>query len=416
MRILLISRYFPPEVGTAANLFYELAKGLSRRGHQVTVATSFPWYNLQEIPKQYRGRLRLEESVDGFKVRRLAFPVPGPVKMKLAVGHLTSPLASILAGVGDCSPDLIYAYSPPLPMGLSGWVLQIIKKAPFMMGVQDLHPQCYIDQGVLKNRFMIRVLEGLEKFCYRAALAITVHSEGNKLHIVEKKGIAEKKVKVLPNWIDTDELGPLPRENHFSEEHGLNDKFVVGYAGTLGMSQGLMSVVEAAALLRDRKNVDFFIVGDGIEKAPMLTRVKDLGLQNIRFLPMQPKAIYPWVVASCDVGLVTLNAKVKTPVVPSKILSLMAAGRPVLASLPLDGDAPKLIQKAGCGICVGPENPEMLAKEILRLSENSKLCQDFGRRGRSYVTKEMSLGKAVQELEALFDQVIHEYRNGGRHK
>ena len=352
----------------------------------------------------------MQEEMDGFHVRRFALPVPGPTRVKLAAGHLTSPLTAIFAGLGDSRPDVIYVYSPPLPMGVAAWILQSIKGIPFIMGVQDLHPQCYIDQGILKNPILISFLVGLERFCYRHAAAITVHSEGNKRHIVEQKGIPEQKVKVLHNWVDTDDLRPLPRENAFSREHDLNSKFVVGYAGTLGISQGLMSVVEAAAILRDRKGIEFFIVGDGIEKDKMVRRVNELGLRNIRFLAMQPKAVYPMVVASCDVGLVTLNSKVKTPVVPSKILSLMAAGRPVLASLPLDGDAPRLIQEADCGICVGPEDPKALADAILKLAEDPELRRQLGRRGREHVVREMSLSKVVMDLQVLFEKMIQAFR------
>lgn len=352
----------------------------------------------------------MREKLDGFYVLRLALPVFGPQKLKLAAGHLTVPLTSAISALFSDTPDIVYIYSPPLPMGINGWLLKVFKNVPFIMGVQDLHPQCYIDQGILKNPLTIWMFEALEKFCYRQSSVITVHSDGNKEHIVRQKGILGKKVHVLPNWIDTEELQPLPRENPFSKEYDLNGKFVVGYAGTLGISQGLMSVVEAAAILRDRKGIEFFIVGDGIEKEPMVARAKELRLDNIRFLPMQTKSVYPLVVASCDVGLVTLNARVKTPVVPSKILSLMAARKPVLASLPLDGDAPRLIQGAGCGICIGPEDPEGLAMEIMRLAEDPDLCRKFGEQGREYVVREMSLDKVVRDLEKLFEQVIHNYR------
>ncbi|NOY39544.1 MAG: glycosyltransferase family 4 protein [Nitrospirae bacterium] len=399
MKILLLSRYFPPEIGTAANLFYELARGLADRGHSVNVVTGFPWYNLKSVPDKYRGRLFMKEDMGGVQVTRLAFPVFGPQKIKLAVGHLTAPLTSFLGGLLSEKPDVVFIYSPPLFMGVAGWLLNLFRGVPFIMGVQDLHPQCYIDQGVLRNRQLIYLLETLEKFCYRRSSLITVHSGGNRNHIVDVKGIDEEKVRILPNWIDTGEMRPLPRDNEFSGRYNLNGRFVVGYAGTLGMSQGLLSVIEAARILRDREEIEFFIVGDGIEKENLKSRVEEYGLKNVRFLGMQTKSVYPYVVASSDVGLVTLNSKVKTPVVPSKILSLMAAARPVLASMPLDGDAPKLIKESGCGICIGPEDPELLAEKILFLSDNPDICADFSRQGREFVVREMSLQKAVAELE-----------------
>ena len=136
-------------------------------------------------------------------------------------------------------------------------------------------------------------------------------------------------------------------------------------------------------------------------------KAKEYGLKNIRFLGMQPLSAYPSVVASSDVQLVTLNKNVKTPVVPSKILSTMAAARPVLASMPLDGDAPKLIEKSECGICVGPEDPEMIAKKIVCLSENREICEKLGKSGRDYVVKYFSLDKVAEEIEDMFYGLIN---------
>ncbi|MFA5097272.1 MAG: glycosyltransferase family 4 protein [Candidatus Margulisiibacteriota bacterium] len=405
MNIVLLSRYFPPEIGTAANLFYELARQLVSLGNRVTVVTGFPWYNLEEIPAKYRGRLFMRESLDGVEVVRVSFPLIGPKKVKLALGHLTAPVSALLAGLMVKNPDIVYVYSPPLFMGISAWLLRLFKRVPFVFGVQDLHPQCYIDQGVLKNKLSIAALRSIERFCYKKAAAITVHSAGNREYI-KNRGIDESKIRVLHNWVDTDDLKPLPRINEFSKQHDLNNKFVVGYAGTLGMSQGLLSVIEAARLLKDRKDIEFFIVGDGIEKKNMIEKAREYGLDNIRFLPMQSKAVYPLVVASCDVGLVTLNKKVKTPVVPSKILSMMAAERPVLASMPLEGDAPKLINESECGLCIEAEEPALLAEKLRALADNRDKCLKMARSGRDYVVENFSLKKVAMDILNIFTDII----------
>lgn len=406
LNILLLSRYFPPEIGTAANLFFDLARGLVRDEHTVTVVTGFPWHNLTFVPEQYSGKFFMKETMEGIEVLRVGIPVPGPTKFKLAAGHLSAPFSSLVGGFCAPTPDIIFVYSPPLFMGLTGWLLALNKKVPFVFGVQDLHPQCYIDQGLLKNKVAISFLEKLEKFCYHKASVVTVHSQGNKDHITSKKGIPEDKIKVLPNWIDTEEMKPLPRDNEFSRQHDLNGKFVVGYAGTLGMSQGLMSVVEAAHILSDQKEIEFFVVGDGIEKSKMMKHVNEYGLTNVRFLPMQPKSLYPWVVASSDVSLVTLNKKVKTPVVPSKIISIMAAGRPVLASMPLDGDGPRLIEQAQGGVCIEAEEPEKLAEKIIFLAKHKELGEQLGSQGRDYVARHLSLKRAVGDIEHIFRESI----------
>jgi colanic acid biosynthesis glycosyl transferase WcaI len=413
LNILLLSRYFPPEIGTAANLFFELAKGLSQNSHKVTVVTNFPWYNLETVPERYSGRFYMKENMSGFEVIRLKFPVFGTKKLKLILGHLTVPFTTFLGGMIAKCPDIIFVYSPPLFMGLAGWLVSLFKRVPWAMGVQDLHPQCYIDQGALKNGLLIHLLETIEKFCYQKASLITVHSKGNMEHIVYKKNADEGKVKVLSNWINTDELQPLPRDNEFARRQGLNGQFIVGYAGTLSISQGLISIIEAANILRNRDDIEFFIVGDGIEKQKMIEKVKEYDLRNVRFLGMQPKSVYPYVVASSNVGLVTLNSKVKTPVIPSKILSMMASSRPVLASVPLDGDATRLIVDAQCGICIEPENPKKLAEKIIYLSTNRRLCEKFGELGRNYVVEHFSLGKVMNDIEDMFEALLKKERGAG---
>ncbi len=405
MNIVLLSRYFPPEIGTAANLFFGLAKELTASGNKVTVVTSFPWYNLKEVPKKYRGKIFMRENMDGVEVVRVSFPLIGPKVFKLAVGHLTAPVASFIGGLFVKKIDMIYVYSPPIFMALSAWLLKIFKRTPFVLGVQDLHPQCYIDQGVLKNKAVIAVLRAIEMFCYKKADAITVHSKGNKDYIAGR-GIDAGKITILPNWINTDEVRPLPRKNDFSDTHKLNDKFVVGYAGTFGISQGLLSVLDAARLLLDRKDIEFFIVGDGVERKAMEKRREELRLDNVRLLGMQTSAVYPYVVASCDVGLVTLNKKVKTPVVPSKILSMMAAERPVLASMAVDGDAPKLIAEAGCGLTVGAEEPQLLAEKIRFLADNRQLCEKFSTAGRDFAVRNFSLKKVAADIRNIFADII----------
>lgn len=407
MNILLISRYFPPDIGTAANLFHELAKGLVGNGHNVTVVTGIPWYNLEAVPPQYKGKCCVTESLDGIQVVRTAAPSFGPKILKLIINYHTSTLTALLCGLFQKKPDIMYIYSPPILFGITGWIMSMFKGGvPLILGIQDLHPQAYIDQGKLKNKIVIAAFEALEKFCYRKSTLITVHSQGNKDFIVRKKGIKEDKIHILHNWLDTDEMKPLPRDNDFSRQHNLDGRFIVGYAGTLGMSQGPLSIVEAAHILKDHNDIEFFIVGDGIERAPMEQKAKEYGLSNIRFVGMQPKSVYSQVVAASDVGLVTLNSNVKTPVVPSKILSIMAAARPVLASLPLDGDAPQLIDEAQCGICIGPENPKELADKILFLAKNPETCKEYGAKGREYVVKHFSLDKALQDIEKIFEEAL----------
>jgi glycosyltransferase involved in cell wall biosynthesis len=404
MKILALTRYFPPDIGTASHLFFELCESLVQRGHQVTAVTSMPRYNLQEIPPQYRGRLFLREQLHGINVLRMAgFPIPSEEWRRKAEQILIA-LPLYLCGLYAERPDLVVVYSPPLPLGLTAYYLSRKWRIPFIVNVQDLFPQCLADYGYSPR--VVNFFGKMADFVYRRARFITVHSQGNREVILRDSGAAADKVRVLDNWVDTGLIHPLPRHNAFSAQHRLDDRFVVSFAGSIGVPQGLEVAVEAAHILRNHEDILFLMVGDGIRKPQLLDRAQELGLPNVKFLPMQPRETYPWVLAASDVCLVTLIKEISTPVVPSKILSTMAAGRPVLASLPLTGDAPRLIAAADCGLSVAPENPQALADAILQLHQQPQLCASLGQNGRRYAEAHLSRAACITQYERLFAETI----------
>jgi glycosyltransferase involved in cell wall biosynthesis len=260
-----------------------------------------------------------------------------------------------------------------------------------------------VDLGILKNKYLIKMFEIMERFVYRKANCITVHSEKNKLHVARRGG---KRVIVMPNMVDTEFIKPMEKYNSFREEHGLGDKFVVSFAGTMGYSQDLDVVLECAKLLERYEDILFLLVGDGVEKKRLETKAKKMKLGNVKFLPMQPKHRYPYVLAASDVSLVTLKKEVKTPVVPSKILSIMASGRPVVGCMNLNGDAPELIEEAQCGYCIEAENSEKLAEVILELYKDRKKLKEFGKNGREFAEKNLSKRVITEKYEKLFMELI----------
>jgi len=411
MKILLLTAYFPPDTGSAAHLFYELGRAFVERGHGVTVLTGMPGYHALGPLEKYKGKKRIKEDMEGMEVVRVAMPqLPRHLMVGRALWQFGGAWALFLAGLGLPKADAAIVYSPPLPLGLTAWGLKKLQGLPFILNVQDLFPQSIIDLGLLRNRWLIRFFEEMERFVYRHANIITVHSEGNREHVMRKldKGQAEK-VKVIPNWVDVHFIQPGPRMNWFREAHGLGDAFVVSFAGVLGYSQDLDVVLDAARILEDggwSSEILFLIVGDGVERPRLEAKARQMGLNNVRFLPMQPREKYPAVLHASDVGLATLYAEVRTPVVPSKILSIMAAGRPVVAAMNLDGDGPRLIAEARCGLCVPPEDPRALAEAILQLYHDASLREELGRNGRRYVEKYLSLEACVERYEQLLRQVI----------
>ena len=409
MRILMLTKYFPPEIGTAAHLFFELAKSFVQRGHQATVVTGFPWYNVDNPDEKYRGKIFLRETLNGIWVIRIAMLRPPKGLLRYKTGHVLEPPMLFVGGLLSGKHDVVLVYSPPLLVGLAAYLLGKVKRIPSIVNVQDLHPQCLVDLGQLKNPYFIHSLEAIESFIYRHATRIVVHSDGNRRHVLSKGGPPDR-VLMIPNGVDTEFIKPSGRFNNFRQEHGLDNEFVVSFAGTLGIAQGLESVLESAALLQSYEDIIFLLVGNGVKRKALETKARELKLSKVKFLPMQPREKYPEILSASDVCLATLGKDVLTPVVPSKIQSIMAAGRPVVASLPLSGDAPKLIAEARCGLCVPPEDPQALTEAILTLYRDPALREEMGRNGRRYAEERLSLEICLGQYEELLSEVTNRRR------
>jgi len=405
MRILLITSYFPPDSGSAANLFYELGSALVKRGHEISVVTSTPSYHAKGSLERYQGHLWVSEEVHGMAVTRLAIP---NLARNSRIGRGLWQFASAAAFTAGCllqtRADVALVYSPPLPLGLAALAARLLRHTPFVLNVQDLFPQSAVDLGLLNNNTLIRLFERLERFLYRRAAYVTVHSEGNKEHVI-RKGADEARVSVFQNWIDTDFIRPGPRLNDFSHSHGLDDSFVVLFGGVIGHSQDIDVILDAAARLRDRPEIVFLVVGDGVEKARVEQKARDMALSSVRFLPMLPRDQYTAVIHASDVCLTTLRANVKTPVVPSKIVTAMAAGRPVIAIMNSHGDAPALIEQADSGVSAQAGDADALAAYVSRLCADPELGRRMGRNGRQFAERYLSLTVAAHSYEQLLAAV-----------
>jgi len=405
MKVLLVTAYFPPDTGSAAHLFYELGIKLVQQNHEVTVLTSFPSYHAVGPVNGYRGKRFLREQLDGLNIVRVRVPnLPRHIPAARAVWQfiMAHRFSRVIQRIEK--HDVALVYSPPLPLGFAGKALKKKGDTPFILNVQDLFPQCAIDLKILRNRWLIAFFETLERKIYRAADHITVHSPGNLTHVVRAGADAEN-VTVVPNWVDTRYLRPDLQRNGFSERHGLTDRFVVSFAGVLGYSQDIDVILNAAGLLRGTEDVLFLIVGDGVEKDRLAKKANAMGCRNVLFLPMQPRQVYPEVLAASDVCLVTLNREVVSPVVPSKILSIMAAGKPLVACMNPQGDAAEVIRSAQCGFVLPSGDAEGLARAIVRLHDEPPLRRELGSRGRDYCVENFSLERCAERYIGLFNRV-----------
>lgn len=404
MRILILSEAFPPETKSASTLFFELAESLVKKGHKVSVITRLPRYNVASGTQL--DKIPTKETISGIKVHRFQTPpLARDIPFIRGFEHFLLGLIFFWGGLFLGKFDIVLVYSPPLPLGITGYWLGRIKKCPVVVNIQDLYPQTVIDLGLLKNKFLIWVSRAMERFIYRRSEALTVHSEGNKEYVI-KMGAGWGTTVVIHNWVDTDLIRPAGKENEFYEKYNLAGKFVISFAGVIGFAQGLEVVIGAAGQLQGKKDIIFVLIGDGVKKPDLENEVRSKGLHNVLFIPTMPVSSYPQILHASDTCLVTLRHDLATPVVPGKMLSIMAAGKPILASLPLTGDAPKIVERYKCGLAVEPGDPLRLADAVMKLYNDNEEREVMGRRGRAAAVGHFSRKACVNKYEELFMHTV----------
>jgi colanic acid biosynthesis glycosyl transferase WcaI len=409
LRILLLSLYFTPDLGANAVIMTKLAEELTLLGHQVTVVTAFPHYDTNRIWDAYRGKLVQRDGHGDVRVHRAYLYVPRQKGRLLGrvLNYVSFNLLSTIIGLLSGRQDVILSPSPPLTIGLCAYVISRLSRTPYVYNVQDIYPDVAIRLGVLKNPRIIALFKALERFVYNKAAAVSVISEGFRRNLLAK-GVPPEKVRVIPNFVDPDFVKPLPRHNRFSREQGLDDRFVVLFAGNVGLSQGLDSVLEAARLLSNEPDILFLIVGNGVAKPGLVKQVEEMGLENVRFLPFQPHEAVPELYAASDMCLVPLRRGITRDSVPSKVYTIMAAGRPLVAAVDEGSDTWQFVQEVGCGLSVPPEEPESLAQAILTLYQDRALGRALGAKGRERVEQDFTSQAAARKYAELLEQVVAE--------
>lgn len=405
MHILLISAYFPPDTGSASHLIYELGKSLYQRGHEVTVLTSLPGYHTMGDLGKYKRKLWKREEYDGLNVVRVAsIRLPRRFIFGRAIWQFLLAITTLIAGLIMRKRDVCVVYSPPLPLGLSAWLIRVFKKTPFVFNVQDLFPHNLIETGLMKKGIAFSIFEKMEKFIYSRADRITVHAESNVDHVLDRGGIASK-VSAMSNWVDTDEIVINGSPEPFVTQYNLEGCFIVSFAGVLGHLQDLDVVLDAAETTKNECGIKWLIVGDGVQKQRLEDSAKVRNLNNVLFVPMVPRNVYPQVLYASSVCLATLKKAVTTPVVPSKILSIMASGKPVVTCMDTEGDAPRLVRDADCGYTLPPGDGAALAKVVRILHSDRNLGITMGANGRKYAESELSLNVATEKYLSLFSNL-----------
>jgi glycosyltransferase involved in cell wall biosynthesis len=378
MQFGILSQYYPPEIGAPQARLSALAMRFVQRGHEVHVLTAMPSYPKGHVYPGYRGVFR-QEMLNGVRVLRSYIYATKSVGMPKRLSNYCSfVFSSTIAGAALLPKlDYLITESPPLFLGLGGYLLSRLKRAKWVFNVSDLWPESAVRLGAVGEGRALRMAYALEEFCYRKAWLVAGQSIEICDSILER--FPDTNTYHLSNGVDTDTFAPSKRDE------GLRRKFVgeggclVMYVGLHGIAQGLERVLDAAVAVQDIAGLEFAFVGEGPEKKRLIERSRRLGLRNVRFEDPIPAADVPALLASSDIALVPL--KLHLPgAVPSKVYEAMASGRPML--LAADGEAAKIVRESGAGVAVGPGDSVGMAAALRELCTDVERRQNMGGKGR----------------------------------
>ncbi len=410
MHILVVHQYYLHKDEAGGSRWNQFAKYWSQKGHKVTVLAGTLHYAVSKKRPEYKGKfIFTEHESENIAVKRChVSEAYNKSYIGRAWAYSSFAVSSTLAGLFVKKPDVIICTSPPLTVGLTGWVLSKFKRIPMVFEVRDLWPESAIDTGVLKNKLMVKLGYWLEKKSYKSSSWINVLTPAFEKALIEKKGISPEIISMIPNGADLDIIKPGPRDNWVREKYNLNDKFVVTYVGAHGLANALTQLIEAGKILKERDTqVQIMLVGDGMEKPKLIEAARASNLDNVTFVAPVPKSqIVDYINASDACTAVLKKCDTFKTVYPNKVFDYMAAAKPVIIGI--DGVARKLIEDAGAGIFAEPENARSFAEAAMFLKKNPQKRQVFGENGREFVqenfSREAMADKYLNIIKQLVDQ------------
>jgi colanic acid biosynthesis glycosyl transferase WcaI len=419
MNLVVLCPHFEPDLAPTGVVMTSIVRQLAALGHQMHVVTSLPWYEHHRVEEGWRGDgpetiVRHTDEPWGRISRVHPFPTDKtniPARA-LAFGAFTT-VNGATALLTRSRPDLVLAMSPPLTLGAAGIAVAKAHRVPFVFNIQDVFPDVAVEVGAISDRRVIAAASWLERVTYNAADAITVLSDDLRDNVASKlRGGTDSaaKVRVIPNFVDTERIRPGPKENDYRAEFGLTGKTVVMYAGNLGYSQSVDLMLDAAVAHQHDPSVVFVVNGGGSAR-PGLERQAS-GLDNVRFIDLQPRGRLPEVLAAADVHVVPLRKGLARSSVPSKLYSILASGRPVVASVDPGTEVARTISRAGAGLAVPPDDAEAFTKAITRMIEDPDQAEAWGLAGRRFVEGWASPAAVAAAYEALFEELRARSRGG----
>lgn len=418
LHIVVYMMYWYPYEGPLQPIYGRIIRDLIAKGHKVTIVSSFPHRRpgMNRHWKQYRGKFFHKTEWKGATHYMTWVFAPycerGICKhLSRIFSYLTFHLSSFWVMLRHVeSPELLFfPSSPPVSNGVIGCWLSRLKKAPFIYNVQDMYPQVAVGKGLLSKGSMLeKIIQKIENRTYLQSKRTILLAETMRDIVENELGLPGDKFLVIPNFVDDSHIRPEPKINPFSERLNLNDKFIVLYAGNLGVAHDYTIIIDAVEFLKKKEDILFLFVSRGVNIPNARKMVEEKQLANVIFLDYQPGSLVSSMYASADASIVTLKPEYARTVIPSKTLSIMASQRPVLGVLPHENPMADLIQKSQCGFLIQPGDSQGLAEAILQLYADSNLRQTLGYHGRQYLKDHYSHTAITQEYENVFMRAVAE--------
>ena len=398
-------------MGAPAARASELSRHWARMGHEATVLTGFPNHPTGVVPEEWQSRFRrlhYTETVDGVRVvRTWLWPLPNRKAHERIRNYASFCISAALSGLALSKPDVVIATSPQLLCALAGWWLAFWKRVPFVFEVRDLWPESLVAVGAASAGTLLhRTLGAIAGFLYRHADRIVVVTPAFKDHLIRYWNVPAAKISIVENGVETDLFRFDPAAAEVRKQLQLKGRFLICYIGTMGNAHGLETLIAAAEELQTASpSAMFLLIGEGAEKERIVQLAAAHGLDNIQFFGQQPRERIPAYVSAADLCLVMLKkTELFKTVIPTKLLEYMACERPVIVAV--DGQARQIVEEAGAGVFVEPEDSKALVKAILGLAEDSEQRRQMGVSGRQYIINKHSREKTARDYIAVLEELV----------
>lgn len=400
MRILFVAQIFPPEMGAAANRLYPMVRQFVAAGHEVMVATGMPNYPRGEVFPDYRGRRVMREEMDGYTVLRTNYFTTPRNQSKWAQlrNYLGFIPAALRSGRRAGKLDVVFVTSPPIFSVVPAIVLAKMRGAKLILDVRDLWPDELLTYGGFReNSAAVRVTHAIARWAYREADCVAATTEAI-LDAVVERGVERGKTFFLPNGADLDLFRPLPPQNELSAQYPFGDRFVVMYSGLFGIKHSLEVLLEAASLLKEHKEIVFFLLGNGARRDALMEEARAKGLDNVIFGDERGVKEIPHLLARADLCFAAVRPEpYPKKVVSVKVFEYLACEKPVVGAL--SGESARVLEASGGGLVVQPGDARATADAILALYRDPARRAQMGRVGRRYVEEHFSRSAWAARLE-----------------